>query len=90
MAHLDLETHVVGPGAPVDGKTIGQMRMRREHHVTVVGIRRGGEPLPDPDGDTRFEAGDVAVVLGAPEHLARAASLFRPPDPATRWEGDRT
>jgi CPA2 family monovalent cation:H+ antiporter-2 len=78
---VELEMHVVGPGAPVDGRTIGDLGLRRRHGVTIVGVRRGDDVLGVPDAETALQAGDVVVVLGRPELLARAAALFRPPGP---------
>jgi CPA2 family monovalent cation:H+ antiporter-2 len=73
----ELEMHAVGPGAPVEGKTIGELGLRVRHGVTVVGVRRGDDVLPDPDASTALLAGDVVVVLGRPERLSSAAALFR-------------
>ncbi len=81
VPQVDLESHVVGPGAPADGKTIGDLQIRKRHGVTVVGVRRAGQPLPDPDASTLLLAGDVVSVLGAPGRLAEVAPLFRPPLP---------
>lgn len=77
LAHVDLETHVVGPGAPAEGQTIGGLDVRRRFGVTVAGVRRAGEVLPDAGPDTRFQAADVVVLMGPPDRLAAAASLFR-------------
>jgi CPA2 family monovalent cation:H+ antiporter-2 len=82
MAHVDLETRVVEDGSPAAGRSIGALRIRKEHGVTVAGLRRAGQVMPDPDADTRLEPGDVVVVLGTPERLAAAASLFRAAGPA--------
>lgn len=79
LAHVDLEFHVVGPGAPADGRTIGDLGIRKRHGVTVVAVRRAGDVLPEPGAGTRLEAADVVVILGTPDRLAAAADLFRPP-----------
>jgi CPA2 family monovalent cation:H+ antiporter-2 len=79
LLHVELEMHAVGPGAPVDGKTIGEMSLRKRYGVTIVGVRRGDEVIGEPDAGTSLSAGDVVVVLGRPERLAVAADLFRPP-----------
>jgi CPA2 family monovalent cation:H+ antiporter-2 len=80
---VEVEMHVVGPGAPADGRTIGDLAIRRRHGVTIVGVLRGGDVISEPDAETTLLSGDVAVVLGSPERLAEAAALFRPAGPAT-------
>lgn len=82
LAHLDLEDHVVGPGAPADGRTIGELGVRSRYGVTVASVRRSGSVLPDPSASTRLQAADVVVLLGSPGPLAAAADLFRPPAPS--------
>lgn len=81
LAHLDLEDHVVGPGAPADGRTIGELEVRSLYGVTVASVRRSGVVLPDPSASTRLQAADVVVLLGSPGPLATAAVLFRPAAP---------
>lgn len=78
VAPVDLETHVVGPGAPADGRTLAELALRARHGITVVNVKRGGHDLPEPGPATRLEAADVVVVLGGPgppggggEHLPR-------------------
>lgn len=81
LAGVDLETHVVGPGAPADGKTLGELDVHRLHGVTIVGVTRFGDLLPDVTASTRLQAADVVVVVGRPERLAAAGVLFHPPTP---------
>ena len=79
LAHVDLEFHVVGPGAPAAGRTIGDLEVRHKYGVTVVAVRRAGEVVSEPGAATRLEAADVVVVMGTPEHLSSVAVVFRPP-----------
>jgi CPA2 family monovalent cation:H+ antiporter-2 len=79
LSHVDLEFHVVGPGAPADGRTIGDLGIRKAYGATVVAVRRGGEIVPEPGAGTRLEAADVVVVMGTPDRLAWVAGVFRPP-----------
>jgi len=87
VAPVDLETHVVGPGAPADGKTLAELALRLRHGITVVNVKRGGHDLPEPGPATRLEAADVVVVLGAPDRLAAAASIFRAVAPVPGDDG---
>lgn len=79
VASMDLETHVVGPGAPAAGRTLADLALPLHHGITVVSVRREGEAMAAPGPSTRLEVADVVVVLGPPDRLAAAADLFRPP-----------
>ncbi len=76
---IEISTFRVVPGSPVCGKSLGEMALRKQHGVTVVAIERGGQILPNPGADTTLEAQDRAIVLGTPEKIAAATSLFLAP-----------
>ena len=82
LAHVDLETHVVAPGAPVEGRTLLELGLRSSHGVTVAGVRRHGEVVSEPGPQTRLGTADVVILMGTPDRLAAAASLFRAPGPS--------
>ncbi len=46
-----------------------------EAGVDVVAVRRGGEWLLNPGDDTVLREGDVAIVRGSPENVARVTGL---------------
>lgn len=76
VPEIEIATFRVADGAMIAGKTLGELRLRRNYRVTVVAIQRGSELITNPDGDTRVESGDRAVVLGMPEKISDAAFLF--------------
>lgn len=84
---VDLETHVVGPGAVADGATIGELEVRKRYGVTVVAVRREGELLPEPGASTRLVAADVVVLMGTPDRLVAAAGLFKARTPDATSDG---
>ncbi|MDP8254717.1 MAG: cation:proton antiporter [Candidatus Alcyoniella australis] len=49
------------------GKTIGEMEIRRQTGVSVVGVLRNGDLAPNPDADFSLMAGDIVAVIGKPE-----------------------
>ena len=59
------------------GISIADTRMYDETGVAVVAVMRHGEPIPTPDGNFRLRAGDVAIVVGAPDGIERAAQLLQ-------------
>ncbi len=66
-----LRTLMVGPGANGVGKTLGGLNLAALG-VTVTAVRRKGSRDVDPGPETRVQEGDVLVMLGTQEQLARA------------------
>jgi monovalent cation:H+ antiporter-2, CPA2 family len=58
-------------GSYAIGKTMGELALAGED-VEVTAIRRRNIRTLEPSGGTRFESGDVVVLLGVPGALARA------------------
>ncbi len=71
----------VREGAPAAGATLGDLALRRDHQLTVLAVRRGGQTIASPAGDFRVEAGDRLVLVGAATQFAACADLFRTPEP---------
>ncbi len=67
----------VREGAPVAGKTLGELRLRADHGITVLAIRREGRTLANPDGSFRVEPGDRLVLIGSADQFVTCAALFR-------------
>lgn len=64
-----LHSLVLNPGAWGIGKTIADLGLER-FEVSVSAIRRRGIRAVSPSPEARLEAGDVVVLLGAPDGLA--------------------
>jgi CPA2 family monovalent cation:H+ antiporter-2 len=58
-------------GASAVGKLLGDLRLG-ELGVTVKSLRRAGQRLDEPSSEELLQEGNVLVLLGAPEQLARA------------------
>ena len=58
------------------GVSIADTHIFDETGVAVVAVMRHGEPIPTPDGNFRLRAGDVAIVVGAPEGIEHAQELL--------------
>jgi CPA2 family monovalent cation:H+ antiporter-2 len=69
-------------GAPVAGRTLAQVGLRKKHGVTLLSIRRNSETVSNPGAETAFAPGDITVLVGAPERLAEIHHLFEPVGPA--------
>jgi CPA2 family monovalent cation:H+ antiporter-2 len=66
-----LRTLMLGPDAAAVGRTVGEMDVA-SMDVQVTAIRRRGSRDVNPAPDTRLQAGDVLVLLGTPDRLAKA------------------
>ncbi|RWZ64394.1 hypothetical protein ELQ92_06400 [Labedella populi] len=67
---VDYEDHIAGQplGDPAEHGIIG---------LTVVAVVRGESTNPAPAADFRVFPGDILVVAGSPEKVAKAFSFFR-------------
>src|SRR3984893_13843879 len=71
----ELKSVVVPPGAWAVGRTLIEVRDRGVE-VTFTGVRRQGIMGREPAGDTILRDGDIVVIYGQPEDLARAESVL--------------
>ncbi|MGQ4828275.1 TrkA C-terminal domain-containing protein, partial [Enterococcus faecalis] len=71
----ELKSVVIPPGAWAVGRTLEDVRSRGAV-VTFTGVRRQGILGRDPAGDTILRDGDIVVIYGPPEDLARAESVL--------------
>jgi CPA2 family monovalent cation:H+ antiporter-2 len=71
----ELRSVVIPPGAWAVGRTLEDVRSRGTE-VTFTGVRRQGILGRDPVGETVLRDGDIVVIYGAPENLARAESVL--------------
>jgi CPA2 family monovalent cation:H+ antiporter-2 len=66
-----LRTVVIGPDARGVGMTLGDIGLDRLG-VQVTAVRRKGSREVNPGPGTAIQSGDVLVLLGTQENLARA------------------
>ncbi|MEW5773525.1 MAG: cation:proton antiporter [Thermodesulfobacteriota bacterium] len=68
----------LAPGSPLDGASLSQAALRREHGLTVLAVSRAGQAVPNPGAEFVLAQGDVVYVLGCPGNIAAQAGLFGP------------
>lgn len=61
------------------GRTIGDLRVRRETGASVLAVVRGEKVIPNPGADLRLEPGDAVGVLGTPEQRTAFREMMREP-----------
>jgi voltage-gated potassium channel len=68
---LWLEEVAVRAGGNLDGKTLVESNLQRSTGVNVLAVRRRGKQSVESESisDTRLEAGDVLIALGARDQL---------------------
>jgi CPA2 family monovalent cation:H+ antiporter-2 len=69
-----LQSIVVDAGAAAVGKRVADVDIGRAG-VFLMALRRGNVRYTDPDPELRVQAGDVLILNGSPESLARAEML---------------
>ncbi len=73
--HLDVDWVSVPAGSPLEGRTLGELRLRATTGVSVVAIVREGALTSNPDGNVRLERGDLVAVMGTRDQTAAFAAL---------------
>ncbi len=66
-------------GSAAAGRTLGELDVRRRTGVTVLGIRRGEETIPNPPASATILKDDYLIVMGGGEELQKLERLIRKP-----------
>ncbi len=89
-AFLDIVSTHAGPefgfeeveltaSSPHAGRTIREMRIRRETGAVILAVRQAqGTVAITPDPDARLDVGDVLIAVGTEQELRRLEQLFAP------------
>ena len=72
LGQVQIREAPVPQGSPAAGATLRSLDLRRRTGATVIGVRRDGELLANPDPDLALAAGDTLVFTA---DAARAHSL---------------
>ncbi len=67
LPEVEISLLRIDPGTPLDGRTLGEIDLRRRHGVTLLEIRREEGVISNPAGDEALRAGDTLVVMGPKE-----------------------
>jgi len=79
LPNVEIVTIKVEDKAPASGKTLADLELRKKLGVNVLGIISDSGNILNPQKDTGIVAGDVLLVLGTSEQIARSRHLFRDP-----------
>ncbi len=61
------------------GRSLAELNLRKDYGITVLAINRQDRKISLPDGDERFVPGDNVVLLGMPDLLVFADTIFAAP-----------
>ena len=70
---MEISSIQVHQKAPVAGRSLAELQLRAKYGVTLLAIRRGGEILANPDGQTQILGDDILILLGSPADLVPVA-----------------
>lgn len=76
FSNINISAVKVDKDAPVDGKTIAEMDLRKKTGVTLLALKRGDKVIKTPKPKTTLLQGDTAYLLGDPEQITLASELF--------------
>lgn len=66
------------PTSPLAGQRLGDLHLRHQHGVTLIGQWHGGRFTTPQGPDTRLQPGAILVVVGTPDHLKGLERLAMP------------
>ena len=76
LPDVEISAFRLADGAPLAGKSLAQMELRKSYGVTVLAIRRDGQMLPNPEPDLKLQVNDLLIVMGSPDTIASHSWLF--------------
>jgi len=79
LSGMEVRVMRVQEGSNAIGRTLAELNLRKDYGITVLAINRQGEKISLPDGDERFAVGDNVVLLGMPDLLVFADTIFSSP-----------
>ena len=76
LAGSELLNCTVKTGSAVDGTVLRDGLVRGSSGASILAIKRGDEVTANPDPVWEIREGDIVLLLGTPQQLSAAASLF--------------
>ncbi|MBU0673532.1 MAG: cation:proton antiporter [Proteobacteria bacterium] len=62
--------------APIAGKSLSELQLRKKFGVTALAVRRNNQTFSNPDVEMPFMVEDVVYIMGPPKKIAECARLF--------------
>jgi CPA2 family monovalent cation:H+ antiporter-2 len=77
----NIQNFLVKKGYRLAGKSIKELGLRSKTGVTIIAIKRGPEFLINPSPEEKIEEGDVLILIGKEEDLAKAQAYLKEFEP---------
>lgn len=78
LSGAEIGTYRLQKGSQLEGQSLREGTIRSMSGATVLVIKRNDEVVPNPDPVWELQPDDLVLLLGTPEQLAVAGSLFEP------------
>ncbi len=76
LPNIEVTSVRVDDNAPVAGKTLAQLMLRKNHGITIVAIQHGDVLIEHPEAVSVLHGGDIVYIMGRPEKLENSFELF--------------
>lgn len=73
---VEISTFRLMEGAPLAGRSLAQMELRKKHGVTVLAVRRDSQVFHNPDPNMTLMPDDLLITMGSPDNLSKVTGLF--------------
>ncbi len=77
-AGANVQNCLIKDDSPAVGRSLNELSLRAKTGATLIAIRRNNQLKMNPSADDRFEAGDVAIILGDHAQVDAATLLLDP------------
>jgi monovalent cation:H+ antiporter-2, CPA2 family len=77
LSDILIETYRVASGSLGEGKTIGELELRRNYGVTAMLIKRDDVTITQIGPQTTLLAQDVVVICGTYDNLLKSTEIFK-------------
>jgi voltage-gated potassium channel len=76
--NVEIDELKVVAESPLAGQTVGESQVHRQFNLLVLAVKEvAGTLALSPSADYRFQAGEIAIVLGKPADISRFRDAFR-------------
>lgn len=62
--------------SPLIGRMISDLDIRKRTEVSILGVTKGSETIPNPDPSMILSSNDILIVFGAAENMKKLQALI--------------
>ena len=76
LSEIDISTIRIEPGCSLNGRSVAEADLRKQFGISIVAINHDDTLTANPEPDTILNKNDIVYLLGSPEKITEAQSLF--------------